>query len=82
MGKIWSGWRASELKVAPEGVGRCIEAGFDQFWMTFDVFGTQKTGFRRPRIDTPLSILGKVPGVGFDPTTLRSHGLKSGAVNH
>ena len=44
--------------------------GLDQFWMTFDAFGTQKTGFRRrPRIDTPLSILGKVPAVGFEPAT-------------
>ena len=57
--------------------------GFDQFWMRFDVLGTQKPRFRRrPRLDTPLSNLEKTPRVGFDPTTSRSLDFKAGVLNH
>ena len=56
---------------------------FDRFWMRFDVFGAQKTGFHcRPRIDTPpLSILGKSAEGRIRTHYLGAHSILSRAFN-
>ena len=56
-------------------------SGFDRFWMSVDVFGAQKTSFRRrPRIDTPPVDPRKSAEGRIRPHDLGAHPILSRAL--